>query len=103
MRAQMFAHRLSQRARSESVNDAHGLLAFEESAVEELVGFFQRIVDALADEVEFGGLRRNIGGAPRAPPRRRFRARAARPYVVDWTQILQVHGHPLTRNIENGL
>jgi len=36
----MIAHRLAQRAGSVAVDDTHRLLAFEQRAVEELVGGF---------------------------------------------------------------
>ena len=57
MLAQMLAHGLAQRPRAEAVDDAHRLLAFEQGAVEELVGGVQRVVDAGADEIE---LRANL-------------------------------------------
>ena len=63
---QVLADGFAQRAGAEAVDDAHGLLAFEQGAIEELVGFFERIVDALSDQVELRGDRR-----------RRFRERGA--------------------------
>src|SRR5256885_1216468 len=55
MLAQMLAHRLAQRAGAEAVNDAHRLLALEQRAIEELIGRFQGVVDAGADEIQLGG------------------------------------------------
>src|ERR1051325_4082678 len=54
MLAQMLAHGLAQRAGAEAVDDADGLLALEERAVEELVGGVEGVVDALSDEIQFG-------------------------------------------------
>ena len=70
----MLANGLTQFACAEAVDDAHGLLSFEESAVEELVGFFEGIVNTLTNEIQFGGDRRNIGtrwGGGASPPLRR--------------------------------
>src|SRR5229473_8611163 len=55
MLAQMIADGLPQRAGAEAVNDADGLFAFEQRPVEELVRFFERIIDALADQIQLGG------------------------------------------------
>ena len=51
----MLAHCFAQGAGAEAVDDADGLFSFEECAVEELVGFVERVVDALSDEVQFRG------------------------------------------------
>ena len=53
----MIADRLAQRAGPESVNDADRLFAFQQRAIEELVGFFQCFIDVVANEIELGGLR----------------------------------------------
>jgi hypothetical protein len=61
MLAQMLAQRFAQRAGAEAVDDAHGLFAFEQRAIEELVGFVERIVDTLTDEIQLRGDRRRRG------------------------------------------
>src|SRR4051812_12632745 len=52
MLAQMLAQSLAKRAGAEAVDEAHGLFAFEQRAIEEAVGFVDGFVDALSDEVD---------------------------------------------------
>src|SRR4051812_42713587 len=52
MLAQMLAQSLAKRAGAEAVDDAHGLLAFQQRPIEEAVRFIDRFVDALSDEVD---------------------------------------------------
>jgi hypothetical protein len=54
MFAEMLANRLSQPSRAEAVDDADRLLAFKERTIEELIRFVERVIDALADEVQLG-------------------------------------------------
>ena len=49
----MLAHRFSQRSGAEAVDDAHRLLAFEQRAIEKLVGLVERLLHSLADEIQF--------------------------------------------------
>src|ERR1700732_603253 len=54
MLAQLIADRAAKLSGGAAMDDAHGLLGLEQRTIEELVGLFERIVDALADEVQLG-------------------------------------------------
>ena len=55
MFAEMLADRFAKRSGAEAMNDPHGLFALQQGAIEKLVRFFERVIDALADEVQLRG------------------------------------------------
>ena len=65
----MLAQRAPQSPRAEAVNQPNGFSSGEQSLVDEAIGFFDRVLDAEADEVELGlGFRRFGHVVARARP-----------------------------------